>query len=600
MAEDKAVQAGKHIARIFKEEGIQYYFGLVGGEMYTLMVACGMEGIKLVHVRHEQAGPYAADGYARGSGKVGIAYGTSGPGVTNMVSGVAHAQKSRSPVVCFMGHHSTITDGRDALQECNPDRILPSITKWTRTILNTQTIAYFTKKAIRDAMTWPQGCVCLIFPADIMSRRTTMAQQVGFVPNAYEQPLPSMGNPAAVAKAVDTLINAQKPVIAGGQDIFWSHAEDELREFVELCNIPVITRRQGRGAVPEDHPLAFRGGARGRILRASDVACIIGLRLDFLEGYGAWALGKRLIQITQSEGDIETTAPTEQIVLGNPKMVLRQMIDYVKQTYKGKIPGKEAWLAQVDALKAAEEKELADELEKNKNNKPIHPAWVADQSLSVLEDDATVILDGRTSSTHTTPRFIAKKSARLLDSGLWAGVGHGVAMGIGAQLARPGKQVLVIMGDGGMGLGGWDFETAVRCQTPVVYQVNNNRVWHAIAGPKFLHAIKLVGEEPTIHPAFMHETDYAKFAECCGGIGIRCEDPKDVAAAHARAFELAHAQNRPAIVDVIVDPTVGGPSETAEYENMELMRKRLAWLDPEDLDETYRKEFFPELAGKKG
>lgn len=598
MPEDKSVQAGKHIARIFKEEGVEYYFGLVGGEMYTLMVACGMEGIKLVHVRHEQAGPYAADGYARGSGKVGIAYGTSGPGVTNMVSGIAHAHKSRSPVVCFLGHHSTISDGRDALQECNPDHILPSITKWTRTVLNTQTIAYFTKKAIRDALTWPQGAVCLVFPADIMSRRTTMAQQNGFVPNAYEKPLPPQGNPVAVAKAVESLINAQRPVIAAGQDIFWSHCEDELKEFVELCNIPVITRRQARGAVPENHRLAFKGSARGPILRLSDVACIIGLRLDFLETYGAWAIGKKLIQITQSEGDIETTAPTENIVLGNPKMILQQMIDYVKQNYKNGVPKKDAWLKQVTDLKAADDKKLADELMMVKNNRPLHPAWVADQSLSVLEDDATVILDGRTSSNHTTPRFVAKKSARLLDAGLWAGVGHGVAMGIGAQLARPGKQVLVIMGDGGMGLGGWDFETAVRCQLPVVYQVNNNQVWHAIAGPKFLHAIKLVGEEPTVHPAFMHATNYAQFAECCGGIGIRCEDPKDIAAAHAKAFEMAHAQNRPVIVDLIVDPTVGGPSETRDYKNMELQRKRLAWLDPEDLDETYRKEFFPEPAKK--
>jgi acetolactate synthase-1/2/3 large subunit len=563
------------------------------------MVGAGMAGIKLVHVRHEQAGPYAADGYARASGKVGICFGTSGPGVTNMISGIAHAHKSKSPIVCFLGHHATINDGRDHLQECNPDRILPSITKWTRTILNTQTIAYFVKKAIRDAMTWPQGAVCLVTPADIMSRRTTLEQQVGYVPNAYEQPLPPQGNPLAVAKAAEALIHAQRPVIAGGQDIFWSHAEDELKEFVERCNIPVITRRQARGAVPEIHPLAFRGGARSKILRASDVACIIGLRLDFLEGYGAWALGKKLIQITQSMGDVETTAPTEQIVLGSPKMVLQQMIDYIKQNYKNGVPRKEAWLAQVNAFKEAEEKELADELARVKNNVPLHPAWVADQSLSVLEDDATVILDGHTSSTHTTPRFIAKKSARLLDSGLWAGVGHGIAMGIGAQLARPGKQVLVIMGDGGMGLGGWDFETAVRCQLPIVYQINNNRVWHAIAGPKFVHSVKLVGEQTDVnHPCFMHETDYAKFAECCGGIGIRVEDPKDIAKAHAEAFELAHAQNRPAIVDLIVDPSVGGPNETEEYANYELLRKRMAWLDPEDLDEHYRALFFPDLVKK--
>ena len=392
------MQGGKHIARVLKEEGVEYHFGLHGGHINAFLVGCGMAGIKLVHVRHEQAGTYAADGYARASGKVGIAFGTSGPGLTNMVSGVAHVQRCYSPVVCFMGEHGMISDGRGGMQECNGDRILPSLTKWTRRIVDPHTIAFFTKKAIRDAMTYPQGCVCLIIPSNINPVRTTIAEQVGYVPNAYEDPSPPMGNPAAVEKAVDTLLNAERPILAGGQDIFYSHAEDELREFVELTNIPVIIRRQARGAVPEDHPLAFRGGARRKVLRASDVACIIGLRLDFLEGYGAWTLNHRLIQVTQSSGDITTTAPTEQIVIGNPKMVLQQMIECVKQNYKGKTLKKDAWLTEFNNFKAADEKYLADELASVKNNVPIHPAWIADQALSVLEDNATVILDGRTSS----------------------------------------------------------------------------------------------------------------------------------------------------------------------------------------------------------
>ena len=599
MTEEKAVQGGKHIARVLKEEGVEYYFGLVGGEMYTIMVGCGMEGIELVHVRHEQAGAYAADGYARASGKVGICFGTSGPGLTNMVSGIAHAQKCYSPVVCFIGEHGMIADGRGGSQECNGDRILPSLTKWTRRIVDEHTLAFFTKKAIRDAMTYPQGVCAIIIPRDINPRRTTIAQQVGFVPNAYEKPLPTMGNPAAVEKAVDTLLNVtKKPVIAAGNGIFYSNAEAELREFVELTNIPVITRRQARGAVPEDHPLAFRGGARRATLRASDVACLIGLRLDSLEGFGAWALGRKLIQITESISDIETTAPSEQIVLGNPKMVLQQMIECVKQNYKGKVPKKDAWLTEFNGFKAADQKYLDDEIASCKNNKPIHPAWVADQAVSVLEDNATVILDGRTSSTHTTPRFISKKSGRSLDGGLWAGLGHGIPMGIGAQLARPGEQVLVIMGDGSVGLGAWEFETAVRCQTPIVVQLNNNQVWHGHAGAKFVHGVKLVGEQtPVHHPAFIHETDYTKFAECVGGIGIRCEDPKDVAAAHAKAFELAHAQNKPALVDIVVDGTVGGASESAVTDAQ--MRQRLSWLDPEDLDDEWRHRLYPELYEKK-
>ena len=308
---EKAIQGGKHMGAVFKEEGVEYIFGVIGGHIFMENVGIGMAGIKMVHCRHEQAGGYAADGYARASGKVGVCFGTAGPGMTNQISAIAQAYFSKVPMVAYYGQHGTYEDGRGALQESRADQILNSITKWTRRIISPKTIAYFTKKAMRDAMTYPQGPVVIELPRDIVSARTTISQQLGYVPNAYEEPAPSQGNPAAVEKAVRALLAAERPVIAGGEEIRWSNASDELIEFVELTQIPVITRRVARGAVPEDHPLAFSGRARGRILRAADVACTIGLNLGFLEGYGAWAAKAKLIQITSSRYDIETTAPTD-------------------------------------------------------------------------------------------------------------------------------------------------------------------------------------------------------------------------------------------------------------------------------------------------
>jgi acetolactate synthase-1/2/3 large subunit len=449
-------------------------------------------------------------------------------------------------------------------------------------------------------MTYPQGPVVLEIPSDVLTTRTTLAEQVGYVPNAYEQPLPYQANPAAVERAVKTLLSAERPVIVGGQDIWYSYAEDELLKFVELVNIPVITRRLGRGAVPEDHPLAFKSAARSRILRSSDVAMTIGLAMnDSLEGWGAWAVGRKLIQIQSTMAMVETTPASEQIVLGNPKMVLKQMIDYVTEQYPKGVPKKTAWLQRFNELKSGDDKELADEAAEGKNSRPLNPAWVAQEALSVLEDDAIVILDGRSASTYITTRYMCRKPATLLEAGTHAGFGHGIGMGIGAQIARPGSQVLVAMGDAGMGVGAMDFETAVRCQLPIVFQVNNNHVYHPRSGPLYRHAFKLVGEQSDLTPVFRHASSYAKFAEAFGGIGIRVEDPADVAKAHARAFELAHAQNKPAIVDCLLDPTIG-PRPEMRQSFAEQRKREYAWIDPEDVDEEFRREMFPELYENKG
>ncbi len=189
MAEEKSVQGGKHIGRVLKEEGVEYYFGVTGGHIFPTQVGMGMAGIKMIHCRHEQAAGYAADAYARASGKVGICIGTAGPGMTNQISAIATAYFCKSPVVAFYGQHRTYEDGRGGLQESRADQILNSITKWTRRIIDPKTIAYFTKKACRDAMTYPQGPVALELPENIVSVRTPNSARINIIFCAIVQKL---------------------------------------------------------------------------------------------------------------------------------------------------------------------------------------------------------------------------------------------------------------------------------------------------------------------------------------------------------------------------------------------------------------------------
>ena len=585
---EKAVQGGKHIGRVLREDGVEFYAGITGGHVHPIQVGMGMAGIKLLHVRHEQAGAYIADGYARACGKVGVCIGTAGPGMTNTISGIAHAWQCKSPVVAIYGQHRTWEDGRPAEHESYAVQVVAPFTKWTRRIVSPYTIAYFVKKAVRDALTYPQMPVALEIPLDILTVRSTQSQQQGWVPNAYKEPAPQPADEASVEAAVKMLLAAARPVIAGGEAIFWSHAEPELREFVELMNIPVITRRVGRGAVPEDHPLAFSGRARAQILRAADVVCIVGLNLGYLEGYGAWAARAKLIQITESKSDIETTAPSEIIIIASPKSALRQMIDCARDLTGGKpAPRKEAWLKQVDEIKVKDKMRMEEDVTKNLKNIPIHPAVLAKETCDFLDKDATIVLDGYSASHFMTERFQAKHSGAVLDSGPWAGVGHGIGMGIGAQLAKPGKQVCVIMGDGGMGLDGFDVETAVRAKTPVCYLLSNNCAWIAFAGPLYMKSVPTVGSSDGYSPFSISPTRYDQVFSAMGAYTERVERPEQIRPALERAFN----SGKPSVIDVVVDPTV--PPTMGRQMNLEERVKSMlsSYMDPEDFPDVIRRKY---------
>jgi len=591
MSKEKLLQCGKHIARVLKEEGVEYQFGVTGGHIFPMNAGLGLAGIKLVHCRHEQTGAYAADAYARTSGKLGVCFGTAGPGMTNTVSGVAQAFWCKSPILALYGQHSTYEDGRDALQEGYAKETVGQYTKWTRRIVDPTLTSYYTKKACTDALAYPPGPVAIEIPLDIQARKTPVSRQQGYVANAFEKPAPVQADPASVEKAVKSLLEAERPVVVGGEGVFWAQAGDELKALVEFLQIPVITRRVGRGAVPENHPLAFSGRARGKILRQADVAVTIGLRLGYLEGFGAWAAKARLIQINEAVTEIETTVPSDMVIIANPKAALQQMLECAKTMVK-EPPKRAAWLGAVDQIKQKEKERMEDAAEACSVNKPIHPTWVAKCCVDVLDDSATVIFDAFTGSAYMTERVQAKFPGTILDSGNWAGVGHGVGMGIGAQIAKPGKQVMVIMGDGGMGLGGFDVETAARCQLPVVYVLHDNSAWMSAMGPMFKSMMPTVGTQDPYTSWSMLPTRYDHLFAAVGAHTERVEDPEELLPALQRAFESGKA----AVVDVVVDRTAPHPmmaSMSAEGQSL-ADNPMMAWMDPEDVPEMMRGMLFGE------
>lgn len=471
------------IAKILKEEGVQWYSGVHGGHVWQLMMAISrVGGIKMYHMRHEQSAAYAADGWGRVTKRPGICFATAGPGLANLVPGICQAYHARSPVICLVGQHGTLEDEWGPFQEAYAEPMLSHFTKWTKRIIEPSMAAYFMQKAFRDAMSYPPGPIVIEIPSNILGAVAGDESSLrGYLEKgrcaAPEQPA---GNPQFIEKAVGLLLEAKRPVVIGGDGIYWSGASEELKEFIELLNIPVITRRMGRGAVSEEHPLSFSGAIRSKVQVNADVIAIFGLRMNMLEGFGLPPKfpveNVKYIQVAEDIEELTTRLVTDISIIGSPKQVLRQMINCAKELIKD-IPDRDNWLSMIDREKRTYRMNTKEVINKVRNNKPIHPDFLAAEIVDYLDKDATIILDSFSMSGFITDKIEASFAGQILDAATWGGVGHGVGMGIGAQLGRPGKQVLVLLGDGGLGVAGFDIETAARYKIPVCYFLFNNSSW---------------------------------------------------------------------------------------------------------------------------
>lgn len=547
---DYHLHGGRVIGRILKEHGIKYVFGIPAGHVWALDTGFHEHGIKRIHMRHQQGGAYAADAYARCTRSPGICFGTAGIGATDSVSGINQAWLSHSPVIGLFGMHDWEGSRRGVLQEAYPSRIYELMTKWSVDIDSWRLIPLYLRWALRDCMVYPPGPIVLGITMDALAMTRAEKELVGDVSKkSMASPLPAQGDPAGVERAVRMLLEAEKPVIVAGEGVYWADAAKELQELVELLGIPVHTRRAARGAVPEDHPLAFTGAYRADFWSEADVIMIIGLRLGCLEGYGqlpAWPARAKRILVQESATDGWTPLPTEEFIVGNPKSVLRQMLDFAKGMVK-EAPQRTKWLEHLKHCRGAFEQGLAKDEAEYEEKSPIHPWLLAREIADSLDPDATIVLDSFLGSTYLMDRFKAKFPGQILDSGEAGSFGHGVGMGIGAQLARPEKQVFVLMGDAGMGIGGSDIETALRYNLPILYLVCNTGSWFGGVDCWFDSQVDSWKMLPDLR--------YDKMYEALGCHGEWVTQTKEIRPALYRAFD----SGKTAVVNVAVDGRVVHP-----------------------------------------
>lgn len=548
------VDGGALIGRILKEQGVKYLFAVNGGHVFPILANLRNNDIHLIHMRHEQATAYAADAWARTSGKPGVLCVTAGCGLTNAVTGLCVAGLTGSPIVCLSGQHPTLEDGIGSFQEAYGADVCRSFSKFTKRVIDWPRISVDLRAAFREAMTPPQGPAVIEFPGNILYQAH---DEVGQFPGAkiYDQDqLRSQGDPRHIDRVVELLAAAERPLIVGGDGIFWSGASQELRELVELTSTPVYTRRAGQGAVPEDHPLAIRGAYKKPFTGKADLILAIGFRFWSGEKFGqppTWSPTAKFVHVDPCASRVGTHVAAEVPIVGDPKLVLRQIIDKIKAEKLDFSAKKSSnWVKAVGEARINYDKALSERAAQTTNRLPIHPDRLLKDIMSVIDKDASIVQDSFTLSGYVSHWFTARFAGQVVDAGPLAPVGHSVGMAIGTQLARPGKQVLAISGDGGIGIGGMDMETAAKYKLPICVILWNNSSW----GPSFEEHEYLKGRtEPfDMIPGIRYDKLFAEM----GCHGEHVARPEEIIPALDRAL----SSGKPSVLNVVGDKTIGHPS----------------------------------------
>ena len=546
------VDGGALVARVLGEQRVTHLFAINGGHTFPILACLKENGVKLIHMRHEQAAAYAADGWARSTGRPGVCCVTAGCGLTNAITGLTLAAMTNSGVVCIAGQHPSTEDGLGSFQEAYGSEICGSFAKYTRRVLDWSTIEVHVRQAFRAAGSAPQGVALVEIPQNILYQRAEDELQRPGAKVYEPDELRGQGDPRSIERAVELLLGAERPLLVGGDGLFWSGAAAELRELAELTGSPVYCRRAGQGAVPEDHPLAVRGAWKKPFTERADVVASFGFRFWSGEHFGqppTWAATATHIQVDADPLRIGAHVGAEVPIVGDPKLVLRQMIELARERRPTDRTASR-WLEELTEARSAFEAMTNEREQAHHDDVPIHPDRLLKDLVTVLDPSATLVVDSFTLSGYVSHWFSARFPGQLIDAGPLAPVGHSIGMAIGAGLARPSAPVVAVIGDGGIGIGGFDLETAARYHVPVVAILWNNSSW----GPSFEQMPMLRGRTDPFD--MLPGIRYDRIAEELGCHGERVENPEEL----LPALERALSAGKPALVDVIGDKRIGHPT----------------------------------------
>lgn len=550
----RQISGNKLLVKALKEEGVDTLFGYPGActidisdELYK------QSGIDIILPRHEQALVHEADAYARTTGKVGVCLVTSGPGATNLVTGLATANYDSVPLVCFTGQVARHLIGNDAFQEVDIVGITRSITKYGVTVRNREDLGRIIKEAFYIARTGRPGPVLIDLPKDVMAELGSAEYPKTVNIRGYK---PSTGvHMGQLKKALKMLHKAKKPLFLAGGGVNISHANEIFKEVVEKTQVPVVTTIMGRGAISTEHPL-FIGNigmhgayAANMAMNECDLLFSIGTRFnDRITGkLHAFAPHAEIIHIDIDTASISRNIHVDVPIVADAKEAITKMAEYVEKCNTGK------WLSTIDAWKSEHPLTM-------KKRQLMSPLDIINE-INRQYDEAILVTDvGQHQMLVSQYAAITEKKKLIMSGGLGT-MGYGLPGAIGAKIGNPDTPVIMVSGDGGMQMNIQELATAVLEELPIVCYIFNNtylgmvRQWQKLFYGKRYSMTNLRSgalsrrtngqEYPEYTP------DFIKLAESYGAKGIRVTETEEIAA----AFEEAKKNTkRPTIIEFIIDP----------------------------------------------
>jgi acetolactate synthase-1/2/3 large subunit len=529
-----------------KREGVKHVFGYPGGVVLNIFdLLYDQKDIQLILTRHEQGAVHAADGYARVTGRPGVALVTSGPGATNTVTGIATASMDSIPLVVFSGQVPTMLIGNDAFQEADIVGITRPCCKYNYLVNDVDDLASIIREAFHIASSGRPGPVLVDLPKDVTAGKTdfTWPEKVeleGYKPK-YE------GNKWMIKKAAGLIAKSTRPVIVAGGGVVLSGAHKELLELARLTDIPVTTTLMGLGGFPGTHRL-FLGmpGMHGtyyanKSIQDSDLLIAIGMRFDdrVTGTTTSFAPHAKIIHIDIDPTSIRKNIRVDIPVVGDVRRVLKELNRVMKEEDKTQWTAvRKKWLKQVEAWKKEHPLAYAH------SDEVIKPQFVVEKIYEITKGNAVITTEVGQNQMWAAQFYKYDRPRQLLTSGGLGTMGYGFPAAIGAQLAAPEKLVIDIAGDGSIQMNIQELATAVINKLPVKVAILNNR---------FLGMVRqwqeLFFSERYSHTDLDVTPDFVKVAEAYGAVGLRAVKPSEVEPVLREAFKI----KRPVFMDFVVD-----------------------------------------------
>ena len=552
-----SVYGGHLVARYLKEvEGISTVFSLSGGHINRIYDGFLDYRIRLIDVRHEQAAAMMGHAYSIFTGQAGVCLVTAGPGFTNVITGIVNAYLNNAPLVVLCGTAPIKDREKGALQDVRQADMIKGTVKWHSCCYETRRIPEYLSMAFRHAVAGRPGPVFLELPPDILN--TGIAEEQ--VPVMQKGAVRHCSEPdrQLIDRAAKMIEHAERPFIVGGSGIYSDACARAFEKFIRKSGIPFFLANNGRGALPDDHPLSLWDGGIMAVITAlgqADLVIALGVRFNWVLMYGEIFPQAKVIRVDVDPTEIDRNRRSDIGLVGDMELALNALNKRIKrgEHLPWRRTLKEAYMplvqGEIDARVSPSE--------------PLHPARLIELVRQAVGDDAVYIVDGGDTSYYGLTGLHARERSSVLGSagGLFGCLGTGIPFAIGAKAARPDKTVVVINGDGSFGFNAMEFNTAVRHDLPFVCVINNDQAWGMIK-----HGQEMCYGEERVTGSELGIVHYEQMAAALGGYGEFVEKEHGVIPAIKRAL----ASGKPACVNVLTDPCVVSPASLMLSEGLKM------------------------------